>query len=507
MGTGSVVKVAAPFVLAYWFFTCLHECIHIAAACLLGHARSAITLSNLVSATFSRHVHIPGVSGWRAQAVRHAGWAGSLLVAMSLSLGLCGLAEPWSVWRMAAWLTALDSMCSDLLKLDGTCGQSVFHCGNFGCILLSKDHRKKVLDILKEMVRITMMRGAQSGGVITYVRNGAKGVRGIRSRVVNGKRTDLSVLITEKLRRDQRWAPLIDGPRIYAGHTRFATTSKATFDGTHPHQWTPPEVMKVWRRSGEGEWTSKDESVENFICHNGDLDAFEIGKMTHPLESLMPWLECINHHPCPSPVDSCGVAGLVDLLRCQGVWYKAAKFGYVFGLHRHKLDHNVPPKSAFQAVAKVFDQAFQEALKEGHPPKLGRSAEDVKALFEAFLNPDRITLEQCRAYYKKIYKDKKSNKEIKDMLEDEIYDYDVNGDGNFARGKSLLQVSYASNRSFLTSLLTYQGSSTLTTLRFAAPPSRSCATTCLRSANTSASMLVKRERSLTSPSRASLTRT
>ena len=42
---------------------------------------------------------------------------------------------------------------------------------------------------------------------------------------------------------------------------------------------------------------------------------------------------------------------------------------------------------------------------------------------------------QCRLYYKKIYKDKKSAREIKELLDTEIYDYDVNGDGNFARGE------------------------------------------------------------------------
>ena len=92
------------------------------------------------------------------------------------------------------------------------------------------------------MVRITMMRGVQSEGVITYVKNGKRGPKGIRSRVVNGKRTDLSELIVNKLAGDQRWAPFVDGPRIYAGHTRFTTTSKAT----PPHQWTPPDHAVLW---------------------------------------------------------------------------------------------------------------------------------------------------------------------------------------------------------------------------------------------------------------------
>jgi hypothetical protein len=227
---------AGSFLLAYWALICAHEAFHVATACLVGRARGALTRSNFVSATCSRHVCVPGASGWRALCIRHAGWVGSLSLAVCLSLLDTPSSEASASWRAAAWLTALDSMCSDLLGLAGAHGSSAFHCGNFGLILLGKDNRNKVIAILKEMVRITMMRGAQSGGVITYVRNGSKGVKGIRSRVVNGKRTDLSALITEKLAADQRWAPLIDGPRIYAGHTRFATTSKATFDGTHPHQ-------------------------------------------------------------------------------------------------------------------------------------------------------------------------------------------------------------------------------------------------------------------------------
>eukprot|EP00526_Cylindrotheca_closterium_P029493 CAMPEP_0113659004 /NCGR_PEP_ID=MMETSP0017_2-20120614/32085_1 /TAXON_ID=2856 /ORGANISM="Cylindrotheca closterium" /LENGTH=40 /DNA_ID=CAMNT_0000573443 /DNA_START=376 /DNA_END=494 /DNA_ORIENTATION=+ /assembly_acc=CAM_ASM_000147 len=40
-----------------------------------------------------------------------------------------------------------------------------------------------------------MMRGAQSGGVVTYVPNGKNNMKAIRTRVVNGKRTDLSKLV------------------------------------------------------------------------------------------------------------------------------------------------------------------------------------------------------------------------------------------------------------------------------------------------------------------------
>lgn len=263
------IQQPASFLAAYWLLTCLHEAFHVIAACLVGRADSALTLSNLVSGICSKNVSVEGSAGWRATVIRHAGWVGSVLLAVVSSMSAISLSI-----SAAALLTALDALCSDLLGI-APAGEETFLCGNFGLVLLKKDHRNKVLQILKEMVRITMMRGAQSGGVVTYVKNGSKGFKGYRSRVVNGKRTDLSELIVTKLKRDLRFAPLLDGPRVYAGHTRFATTSKATLDGTHPHQWTPPENLRVWRRNSNGDWTCKVQSVENFICHNGDLDAFE----------------------------------------------------------------------------------------------------------------------------------------------------------------------------------------------------------------------------------------
>ena len=132
---------------------------------------------------------------------------------------------------------------------------------------------------------------------------------------------------------------------------------------------TPPETLNVWRRSEAGKWTQKSEAVENFICHNGDLDAFEVRGVTHPLESLMPWLVKVNHSPCPSQVDSCGVAGLIDLVRCQGVWYKAVKFGYIFGVRRQTLDYEVPSKADFQKAAEIFERVFAKLAKVIEPSR------------------------------------------------------------------------------------------------------------------------------------------
>jgi hypothetical protein len=187
------------FLAAYYVVAVAHEAMHVAAACLVGRARAACTLRNMRSALLSRHVRVPGMSGWRAEVVRHAGWLGSTLLAIATT---CWGAP--AVLQAAAWLTALDGLCSDLLELEGPmCDhcRDMFRCGNFGVIVIDPERRKTAIDILKTMVRITMMRGAQSGGVVTYVPSsgGSKGCTGIRSRVVNGKRTNLSTLVAAKV--------------------------------------------------------------------------------------------------------------------------------------------------------------------------------------------------------------------------------------------------------------------------------------------------------------------
>jgi len=138
------------FLAVYWLLTCVHETFHILAACVVGHFFSALTTSNLISAACSRHVHVPGVSGWRADVIQHAGWIGSVVVALCLNLGECE-----TFVQAAAWLTALDAMCSDLLGMTASSCKDVFYCGNFGLVILNKEHRDKVLKILQEMVRIT----------------------------------------------------------------------------------------------------------------------------------------------------------------------------------------------------------------------------------------------------------------------------------------------------------------------------------------------------------------
>ena len=67
-------------------------------------------------------------------------------------------------------------------------------CGNFGILLLLPVERAEVLLLLRRMLKITSVRGAQSAGVVTYEHKKGEATV-LRCRVVNGKRTALDELL------------------------------------------------------------------------------------------------------------------------------------------------------------------------------------------------------------------------------------------------------------------------------------------------------------------------
>ena len=230
-----------------------------------------------------------------------------------------------------------------------------------------------------------MMRGAQSGGVVTFepIKYSQKStttgdspsaqqppiLKGIRSRIVNAKRTDLSQKLKQKVISDN-CSPLSGNlhgynkseytvnegggklVRGFFGHTRFATSSKATFEGTHPHQWSERRDYKMYlfgsasaslphsgggsgssspslfgRGGGGGggggnsstpsvfDWRRKGHDgnviveprvvgVENYITHNGDFEFYRVRDKYYDVVLVQGWLEHVLETPLPSVVDS-----------------------------------------------------------------------------------------------------------------------------------------------------------------------------------------------------------
>jgi hypothetical protein len=270
-------------------------------------------------------------------------------------------------------------------------------CGNFGLALMLESYEPHVRAILQKMTEVTMIRGAQSGGIVTFTKDSNEGMRGLRSRIVNGKRTNLSILLLKKLVASERWARLMatlsgrsllsaqgDYSRLYCGHTRFATSSKATIAGTHPHQWTKPEYHEIYR----GDWkkrggiTRKRRLVELFVTHNGDFDAWDVGGATRNLEDIQKFLVRATWSPLPSSVDSCAIAGVMDILNAKGSWFHALRRAYFINGELHGTVENLenmsyPTRAEFLQVCRLISDEFEEC---SNPVDMERS-EDGKLVY------------------------------------------------------------------------------------------------------------------------------
>ena len=351
----------------------------------------------------------------RILVVRHAGWIVSVLVWIVLAL----FSYRHNNQKMkqqqrrypkdnaalvAASLTALEAISTDLLGMyygggggGASASKSVFLCGNFGIILLHKawqnvDGGATALDILEKMVQVTMMRGAQSGGVVTFQpssgsgssksKSAKNGMTGIRCRVLNQKRTDLSKVVRRKIQRSVNLRKSGD-VAFLAGHTRFATSSKATFEGTHPQRWTPPTVRRVYDFNVPHHGTPTSEHafvphpmrVENYITHNGDFDFYNVNGTTYDLEVIQNFLSIVLG-PMPATVDSCAVAGMVDLLRTKGCFGLSARYVICLGLKTSKMhaDTDFPPYSLFEKIGTVFEEVLGEMLKATRFEEIGDTA-------------------------------------------------------------------------------------------------------------------------------------
>lgn len=380
-----LVEISWCMRFAAWYlvFGAAHELSHVFAGLMLG-CWPKMSWSNLLSILLFRQVQVKTSRAWQEVAIRHAGWLASVFIAVAM----CTVCD--STARCAAILTAAEACLSDLCRLERRREPSTelgsldgwFWCGNFGLILLNGAWAatpEPMKDILQKMAEVTMVRGAQSGGVLSYVINNnifrSTGsdhwdLLGLRARVVNQKRTCLSELLRTKLDRAERWAWLcrqkfVGSGRLYVGHTRFATSSKSTLDGAHPHQWSPPQVYDVYTGFSENRIQKNKKHMEIFVTHNGDFDFFEFAGQMHELAAVQAWLERVTWHAKPSEVDSAAIAGVLELLRVQGCFALSARYGFLFGPCWMDLDCEVPTRKCCEQVGAIMDAVLQRYLKKG----------------------------------------------------------------------------------------------------------------------------------------------
>jgi hypothetical protein len=184
---------------------------------------------------------------------------------------------------------------------------------------------------------------------------------------------ELKRIVQREMFRFSRTPPK-DFVPVLSGHTRFATSSKASLEGTHPHRWTPPSARLVYDFSipndneghGRTAFTPQMVQVENYVTHNGDFDFYVVNGKTYDLEKIQKWLAITTGTPMPAVVDSCAVAGVVDLLRTQGCFGLSARYAVCLGLITSKIEEridNFPPYSHFEKIGHMFEEVLGEMLK------------------------------------------------------------------------------------------------------------------------------------------------
>ncbi|KAL3915701.1 MAG: hypothetical protein SGILL_005522, partial [Bacillariaceae sp.] len=420
------------YAIAYLVAGFLHEVAHLVCAALLVPSLFHSTFVdetrsswwNMLGVLVGRTCSLPSLDDtqdWEIAMIRHVGWIVSVAWAVLVGLALVfSSARKFPTTRMGSfftnpWLcgavaTALEAMATDLLGFS-MWKKSTFLCGNFGVILMNSgwtsttgDHGTAALDLLEKMIEVTMMRGAQTGGVVTWTHdtsNMKASPTPVRVRVVNGKRTELSPLLRQALEKKICSFPTrkID-PSVQAllGHTRFATSSKATLPGTHPHQWSAPENRRVYPLDDTNLWLSKDpkpvvQMISNFITHNGDLDFFKFqGTMHVDLLTLQKWLVKATGNPIPDPVDSAVIAGIVDIVRCAGCFALSIRFARLMACHlaspTSQSTSSYPTSSDYASLGKVYEKALP-VFCQSHRTCLLRMKEspELRMAFVRFMIP------------------------------------------------------------------------------------------------------------------------
>ena len=279
---------------------------------------------------------------------------------------------PWGNQLLMAIL--LSHVClalasrSDLQAL--TSGEGAFlHCGNFGLIaaedLSGSDEllSGQMINIVHRMGRETELRGAQAGGglVMTVDHRGDVGFVG--HRIVNAKRGDLTPALEaafSKQRRRARHMGCRPHPAalLACWHYRFGTSGPPAVRETHWQEWTPARKSRLWRLADDGCWQSTWQTVHHRITHNGDFETFEaFGEDLDVASALGSWLERALQQRAPAVVDSARIAGMMDLLICQGDWFASVRWAF---LNTLAVYPEVPSLADVQRWTTLFESTFVE---------------------------------------------------------------------------------------------------------------------------------------------------
>jgi hypothetical protein len=147
----------------------------------------------------------------------------------------------------------------------------------------------------------------------------------------------------------------------------------------------PARTAPIWQIE-DGKWVCKNLNINHRITHNGDFDEWKIFENPVRNSQLGWWLERVLHTPNATTGDSPKIAGMMDLLIAQGMWYASVRLAYQLAIATSiteafggeepakKAPNTAPSESDLNRWATIFDEVF------AYHTKLVSEAERIFAL-------------------------------------------------------------------------------------------------------------------------------
>ncbi|KAA6424459.1 MAG: hypothetical protein FRX49_05671 [Trebouxia sp. A1-2] len=178
------------------------------------------------------------------------------------------------------WVTAVAAVASDLFgyysgNVAESNAQITCRCGNFGIMLADACNQSvDIVKVLYSMSIVCMARGAQSGGIV------------VQGRTLSASQT---------------------------GHSPREVEAGPAPEAEERQRW---QLQPVSRPHGV------------FVTHNGDFECYELFGQKRTCAEVMAWLSAVLHVPPPADCDSVAIAGLIDLMRTQGLWLQSLRLAF-----------------------------------------------------------------------------------------------------------------------------------------------------------------------------------
>jgi hypothetical protein len=241
-------------------------------------------------------------------------------------------------------------------------------------------------DLLEAMLRISQMRGAQSGGGAVQIEK--QGVaRNLIRKCVNTKRGDLARLLTRELLGRARFQRAHESNFIVQTHVRYATAGITKREEAHPFRYVDVQTRGLRRvfQWSNGKLTFATRPIETVLTHNGDMDGLKFRGVHIDFNGLGVFLEHVlgvkNRWVGDSPL----LAGAIELYLTRGLWLESLRLAF----------HTVAaPPPALEIPSELRGAELQRELAR----QLATQPTVSKAtLHEWEMVAERLLLEQCES--------------------------------------------------------------------------------------------------------------